>query len=139
MRVTRITQGRFAGNISIRSTTTGDTGPRGNKVVKMRISMRRYTGKEVIGVRLCYQLSNTRSFVTQIRLAQVERETPLRAVVRLDDGKDLRARASTCVDSRKTSIDPKAGDLLLSLRVNFQNTGDQIRIHSVGLYTVDVR
>ena len=116
----------------IESTTTGETGQGGgNKVVHMGLQVP--PGYSIQGVRVCYELSNKRSFISQIRLAQVQ-TPPQSAVVRLDDGTDLTNPGPICVDSAATSVDPSSGEVLLSLRVNFGNTADKIAIRALGLH-----
>ena len=115
----------------IKSTATGDTAPTGgNKVVEMGLEVP--PGFLIKGVRVCYELSNARSFITQIRLAQVQ-NPPSSAVVLLDDGTNQTNPGPICVDSTPTSIDPSLGSVLLSLRVNFGNTADRIVVRAVGL------
>lgn len=116
----------------IESTTVGDTAtPGGNKVVQKGTLVP--PGYLVTGVRTCYELSNARSFITQVRLAQVQ-DPPASAIVRLDDGTDLVDPGPLCVDSAATQIDPSEGELLLSLRVNFGDTGDRIVVRALGLH-----
>ena len=116
----------------IQSSTTGDTAPGGgNKVVEMALEVP--PGFLIKGVRVCYELSNARSFITQIRLAQVQ-NPPSTALVLLDDGTNLTDPGPICVDSAPTSVDPAAGAVLLSLRVNFGDTLDKIVVRSVGLH-----
>src|SRR6185295_12151432 len=115
----------------IKSTAIGDTAPTGgNKVVEMGLEVP--PGFIIKGVRVCYELSNARSFITQIRLAQVQ-NPPSSAVVLLDDGTNQTNPGPICVDSTPTSIDPSLGSVLLSLRVNFGNTADRIVVRAVGL------
>lgn len=117
--------------LDITSTTTGDTGiPAGNKVVLMGAGAP--PDLMVTGVRVCYQLSDPASFITQIRLAQVQ-DPPSSATVLLDDGTDQTAPGPVCVDSTPTSIDPEAGALLLSLRLNFADTSHAMVVRAVGL------
>ena len=115
----------------IQSTTIGDTAPGGgNKVVERGLEVPpKYLIK---GVRVCYELSNSRSFITQIRLAQVQ-DPPSSAIIRLDDGTDQTNRGPTCVNSQTTSVDPSKGAILLSLRTNFGSTADRIVVRAVGL------
>jgi hypothetical protein len=118
----------------IQSTTPGDTAPGGgNKVVHMGLQVPpRYVIK---GVRVCYELSNRRSFITQIRLAQVK-DPPSSATVMLDDGTDQTAAGPICVDSATTTVDPSLGAVLLSLRVNFRDTSDKIVLRALGLHLI---
>jgi hypothetical protein len=118
----------------IESTTTGDTGVSGgNKVVEKSLDIP--PGFLVKGVRVGYENSNPRSFITQVRLAQVQ-NPPATAVVMLDDPSQLNAAGPTFADSAATSINPAAGPLLLSLRVNFGDTSDRIVVRGLGLHLV---
>ena len=115
----------------IHSSTTGEIAQGGgNKVVHMGLQVP--PGFLIKGVRVCYELSNKRSFISQIRLAQVK-TPPQSATVLLDDGTDQTNPGPVCVDSAATSIDPGAGEVLLSLRVNFGNTADRIVVRALGL------
>ena len=116
----------------IESDALGDTAPTGgNKVVEKGTLVP--PGWLVTGVRTCYELSDARSFITQVRLAQVQ-DPPASALVQLDDGTDLVSPGPVCVDSTPTSIDPAAGELLLSLRVSFGDTSDRIVVRALGLH-----
>lgn len=122
--------GGLAGLV-IQSSATGDTAPSGGNKVVWR-ALETPPGFQITGVRVCYELSNRRSFITQIRLAQVQ-DPPSSAVVRLDDGTNQTDMGPVCVDSQATSIDPSAGAVLLSLRVNFGNTADRIVVRGLAL------
>lgn len=118
----------------IESSTTGDHfAAGGNKVVHMAAGVP--PGFDVTGVRVCYELSNPASFITQVRLAQVQ-DPPDSALVLLDDGTDLTDAGPACVDSEPPflgSIDPEAGSLLVSLRLNYGSTTDRIVVRGLGL------
>jgi hypothetical protein len=115
----------------IQSTTTGDTATGGgNKVIEAGVQVP--PGYLIKGVRVCYESSNKRSFITQIRLSQVQ-NPPSSANVRLDDGTDLTNAGPICIDSKPTSIDPATGAVFLSLRLNFGNTADRIVLRALGL------
>ena len=120
----------------IQSSTTGENAQGGgNKVVHMGLQVP--PGYSIRGVRVCYELSNKRSFISQIRLAQVQ-TPPQSAVVLLDDGTDQTNPGPICVDSAATNIDPTAGEVLISLRVNFGNTADKIVVRALGLHLTSV-
>src|SRR5207249_5238042 len=71
----------------IMSNTTGDTATGGgNKVVEKGLQVP--PGFLITGVRVCYELSNARSFIDQIRLSQVQ-DPPGTALVQLDDATHL--------------------------------------------------
>ena len=115
----------------VESTAVGDTAPGGgNKVVEKGTLVP--PGWLVTGVTTCYELADPRSFITQVRLAQVQ-DPPSSAVVQLDDGADLVDPGPICVRSAATSIDPEAGELLLSLRLDFGDTSDRIVVRALGL------
>jgi hypothetical protein len=115
----------------IQSSTTGENGQSGgNKVVHMGLQVP--PGYLIKGVRVCYELSNSRSFISQIRLAQVQ-TPPQSAIVKLDDATDQINPGPICVDSTTTTVDPSLGEVLLSLRVNFGNTSDKIVVRALGL------
>ncbi len=88
---------------------------------------------KITGVRVCFEYSNNRSYITQIRLAQVQ-DPPSSALVILDDGTNHTESGPVCVDSQPTSVDPAKGPVLLSLRLNFGNTSDTIVIRGLGLH-----
>jgi len=115
----------------IQSTTTGQNAQNGgNKVVHMGLEVP--PGYLIRGVRVCYELSSKRSFISQIRLAQVQ-NPPQTAVVLLDDGTDLINPGPVCVDSAVTTVNPALGEVLISLRVNFGNIADKIVVRALGL------
>jgi len=120
----------------INSSTTGDEAEGGgNKVVQKALLVP--PGFLVNGVRVCYELTSEESFISQIRLAQVQ-DPPADALVLLDDETDLTNQGPVCVDSMLSAepIDPVAGPLLLSLSVNFADTADTIVVRGVGLNLV---
>jgi hypothetical protein len=115
----------------VQSTTTGeDATGGGNKVVQMAVEVP--PGFQITGVRVGYELTSSASFISQVRLAQVQ-DPPATALVLLDDPTDLTAVGPVFVDSATTLIDPATGPVLLSLRVNFGNTADKIAIRGLAL------
>jgi hypothetical protein len=121
--------------LNIHSSTVGEVDSfGGNKVVEQGVEVP--LGYLISGVRVCYQLSSSNSFISQIRLAQVQ-DPPSFAFVMLDDGTDQTAVGPVCVDSTPTSVDPSAGSVRLSLRLNFGDTGDAIVVRAVGLRLVN--
>ena len=116
----------------IQSSTTGDQAQGGgNKVVETSLEVP--PGFRITGVRICFENSNPRSFINQVRLAQVQ-NPPSTAVVKLDDPTHLNNTGPVCVDSQATSVDPAAGPVLLSLRLNFKDTSDKIVLRGLGLH-----
>ncbi len=119
----------------ITSTTTGEVAVSGgNKVVHMAVEVP--PGYVVHSVRVGYELTSSASFISQIRLAQVQ-DPPATAIVLLDDGTDQTDVGPKDVDSASTSIDAAAGPLLLSLRTNFGSTSDRIVVRSLGLHLTE--
>lgn len=115
----------------VQSSSTGETVKGGgNKVVHAALQVP--PGFLVVGVRICYELTNARSFISQVRIAQVG-NPPASATVLLDDGTDHTAVGPVCVDVSSKQIDPAKGALLFSLRVKFGNTSDRIAIRGVAL------
>src|SRR5947199_10008455 len=116
----------------IMSNTTGDTATGGgNKVVEKGLQVP--PGFLITGVRVCYELSNARSFIDQIRLSQVQ-DPPGTALVQLDDATHLVNPGPGCVDSAPTTVHPQLGAVRLDLRVNFGDTSDKIVVRAVGLH-----
>lgn len=89
-------------------------------------------GLLIKGVRICYELTNARSFISQVRLAQLQ-DPPATALVLLDDPTHLSTIGPVCVNSQSTTIDPAAGAVRLNIFVNFGDTNDVIVIRGVGL------
>ena len=116
----------------IQSSTTGENAQGGgNKVVHMGLQVP--PGYSIRGVRVCYELSSKRSFISQIRLSQVQ-NPPSSAIVMLDDATDQTNPGPICVDSAATNVNPTLGEVLIDLRVNFGNTADKIVVRALGLY-----
>jgi len=123
----------------IESTTVGDTFPDGQtKEVLMAAGVP--PGFTATGVRVCYELSNPASFITAIRLAQVN-DPPGTATVMLDDPTNLTNPGPVCVDTGQPPdvfmpfgpIQPEKGTVLLSLRLNYADTAHQIVIRGLAL------
>ncbi len=82
-------------------------------------------------VTVCYDLSSADSFISQIRITR-ENEPPSAFVVN-DDGTDHKSTDPVCVDSNVVPNEPVEGAMTMSLRLNFANTTDQIRIGGIGI------
>lgn len=125
--------GGLAGLIIQSSTTGEEADGGGNKVVETGLAVP--PGYLVDGVRVCYQSSAASSFISQIRLAQVQ-DPPATALVLLDDGTDLTAPGPVCIDSAAPAepVHPADGAVLLSLRVNFGDIADKIVVRGVALH-----
>lgn len=116
----------------IQSTTTGeDAIGGGNKVVEKGLQVP--PGYLIEGVRICYELTSSASFISQIRLAQLQ-DPPSTALVLLDDPTDQTAVGPICVNSQPTSVDPGKGEVRLNLRVNFGSTSDKIVLRGLALH-----
>jgi hypothetical protein len=115
----------------ITSTTIGETFTGGgNKVVEKGLEVP--PNYNITGVRVCYETTSALSFISQIRLDQLQ-DPPATALVLLDDGTDLTNVGPICVNSAVTSVNPSQGAVRLSLRVNFGNIADKIVIRGLGL------
>jgi hypothetical protein len=125
--------GGLAGLV-VHSSTIGENAQNGgNKVVWMGLEIP--PGWHITGVRVCYELSSKRSFISQIRLDQLQ-NPPATAIVLLDDPTDRTNPGPVCVDSQATNIDPAKGAVFISFRVKFGNVADRIAIRGVGLHLV---
>jgi len=115
----------------IQSTTTGQDAPGGgDKVVQTAVEVP--PGLNITGVRVCYELTSSNSFISAIQLAQVQ-NPPSQAQINLDDPTDLTSVGPVCVNSATTALAPQDGAVLLRFRVNFGATTDKIVIRGVGL------
>lgn len=118
----------------VTSSTVGDQAQGGgNKVVETALEVP--PGFDIASVRICYENSNPRSFISQTRLAQVQ-NPPSSATVLLDDPTHLNAAGPVCVNSKPTLVHPGKGSVLLSLRLSFADTSDKIVLRAVGLNLV---
>jgi hypothetical protein len=54
----------------------------------------------------------------------------------LEDSTHQNAASPTCVNSVPTNVDAEAGEVLLSLRLNFGDTSDRIVLRGVALALV---
>jgi hypothetical protein len=81
-------------------------------------------------VRVCYQLSSSNSFISQVRLTEMQ--TPDSALVRHDDPTDLLSTIATCYVSQVGAYHAN-GAVTLALRLKFANAGDKITLGPVGV------
>jgi|GEM_PF-3065100 len=89
-------------------------------------------GVSIEDVIICYQVSNARSFISQVRFAEMR--TPNQAIVIYDDGTHLQSIQPTCYTSHVGGTVPASGSsVTLELRLNFQVAADQIRLGAVGI------
>ncbi len=104
------------------------TAPGDLKWVSLALRLPPFT--EIKAVRVCYQVSNPRSFISQVRLTEMT--TPERALVRHDDATDLTNVAPTCYVSEVANLRAE-GAITLALRLNFANRSDKIILGAVGI------
>ena len=123
----------LSGLIITSSTTGNQADGGGNKVVETALEVP--PGFDVVGVRVCYENSNPRSFIDVTRLAQVQ-NPPSTAIVIQDDPTPLNAAGPVCVNGNLTFVNPAKGSVLLDLRLNFGDTSDKIVLRAVGLLLV---
>lgn len=88
---------------------------------------------EITALRVCYQVSNSRSSISQVRLTEMK--TPEQALVRHDDPTHLTGVDPTCYVSEVANLRAE-GALTLALRLNFGRRTDKIVLGAVG---VDLR
>lgn len=85
---------------------------------------------EILAVRVCYQLTHRRSFIFQVRLAEME--APDRVLVRHDDPTNLTSVLPDCYHSSVAAYRP-AGATLLSLRLSFATPEDVIKLGAIAV------
>ena len=83
--------------------------------------------KQVI---ICYEVTNSRSFIAQTRLAEMT--TPDHANVVHDDPTHLTSTTPTSYNSAISGLIP-TGAVTLELRLDFQHTNDEILLGAVGV------
>jgi hypothetical protein len=118
-----ITRGGFGNTLQVTSTRAGD-------LQWLSQPLHLQDRFQIRGVIVCYDLSNARSFISQIRLA--EESIPPTATVIRDDGTDLLSTDPECVTSSVASHIPN-GAITLSLRLNYGSAGDRIDIGALGV------
>lgn len=109
--------------VEIKTTTPGD-------LKWIYLGLRVPPDHDIHSIHVCYQLSNSRSFISQVRL--VEMQTPDQAVVRHDDATDLLSTTPTCYRSPVVAFRPGAA-VLLALRLNFEKIADTITLGAIGV------
>jgi hypothetical protein len=81
---------------------------------------------------VCYQVSDIGSFISELRLSEIG--MPDQALVRHNDATDLQSTAPARYSSRVPGISAAPGTaMMLGLRLNFQNTIDEIHLGAVGV------
>jgi len=94
------------------------------------VGLRLPTGILIKAVRVCYQLSSKKSFISQVRLTEMQ--APDVALVRHDDATDLLSTDPTCYVSTVGAYHPE-GAVTLALRLKFAKKTDKITLGSVGV------
>jgi hypothetical protein len=87
-------------------------------------------GAKIEEVNLCYQVSNPRSFISQVRLTEMS--TPDTAYVRHDDPTDLTSTSPACYMSKVGGFVPKSA-VMLQLRLNFKDPTDKITLGGLSI------
>jgi len=87
-------------------------------------------GARIIAVRICYKLSHSRSYISEVRL--IETKIPDQVNVLHNDSTGLKSTLSECYFSEVGTYNPK-GAVTLALRLNVANTLDKILLGSVGV------
>jgi hypothetical protein len=85
---------------------------------------------QIEAVIICYEVSNARSFISQVRLTEMT--TPDHANVIHDDPSHLTSTAPATYSSAIPGLVP-SGAVALELRLSFQNTSDEIQLGAVGV------
>lgn len=110
--------------VEITATETGD-------FKWVNLGLRLPPCSEIKAVRVCYQLSDPGSFISQVRLTKMQ--TPERAVVLRDFGNGFRGTSPFCFFQE---VDPPIhpeGAVTLALRLNFTNRSDKITLGAIGI------
>ncbi len=87
-------------------------------------------GSKIKMIGLCFQTPDTGTFISQIRLS--EYLVPPASTVQHDDGTDLFDTQGKCYFSPIANYRPN-GSVNLSLRLNFANPGDKIRLGAMAV------
>jgi Pectate lyase superfamily protein len=114
--------------VSHPSTIVSCTEPGDFKWVSM--GLRLPPGSQIDEIVICYEVSNARSFIAQVRLAEMT--TPDRATVIHDDPGHLSSTTPTSHASNVAGVVP-SGAVTLELRLNFQDAFDEILLGAVGI------
>ncbi|HVP97695.1 MAG TPA: hypothetical protein VMS87_00285, partial [Roseiarcus sp.] len=114
--------------VSHPSTIVSCTSPGDLKWVSM--GLRLPPDVQIEAVVVYYEVSNAQSFIAQVRLAEMTK--PDHATVIHDDPAHLTSTAPTSHTSPVPGLVP-SGAVTLELRLNFQNTSDQILLGAVGI------
>ena len=87
-------------------------------------------GAQIEGLVICYEVSNARSFIAQVRVAEMT--TPDHATVIHDDPAHLTSTGPASYTSVVPGLVP-SGAVTLELRLNFQDASDEILLGAVGI------
>jgi hypothetical protein len=86
---------------------------------------------DIQAIHVCYQLSNRRSFISEVQL--VEMQTPDQSVVRHDDATDLLSTRPASYRSPLVRAFRPGAAVSLALRLNFGNVADTITLGAIGM------
>jgi hypothetical protein len=90
----------------------------------------------VNGVVVCYKTDNSRTFIGQIRLSQMSTAEPNVTFVREDLGVTLDSTSPVCEEFETVDIDPSAGTLFISLRLDVGDTSDRVIVYGLGVRVI---
>jgi hypothetical protein len=105
----------------------------GTPSVQMALDLPKET--KITGVKICYTITGASSFISQVKLAQVNVQNPVTPDNAVTDDTDLMSLAPICVDSRfsRSGIKAKNGPVVLSLGLS-ADPANKILIRGIGVY-----
>jgi hypothetical protein len=118
-----LVRGQFGDTLEVYSSTLGDL-----KWINFPLFLP--SDRAIKKVLVCYQLTSSLSFISQVRLS--EETLPPSALVVHDDGTDLTSTSATMYESIVGNLGIN-GALTLSLRLNFGDTNARIKIGALGI------
>lgn len=90
-------------------------------------------GTAIDSVTVCYELNNTSTFISQVRITRMG--APDAAVILVDLGADLHSATPTCVAQGFPAIaTPQQGMCHLALRLDFASTAHFVEIGAIGVH-----
>ena len=129
--VLRSKVGRGLAPWDIHSTTLGIPGFLvGNKEVDIKVNT--IPEYNIVGLKVCYELSEPRTYICHLRFEQVKNPSALSSVS-LDYTTKLTNKGRTWMRSVPILINPDNGNVRLSFRINTGNPADYIRVRAIGL------
>ena len=118
-----LVRGFFGDTLEVTCTSTGDL-----KWISFPLLLP--SDRRIKKVLVSYQLTNSLSFISQVRLSK--EVLPPSALVVHDDGTDLTSTAPALYESSVGDV-VIDGAITLSLRLNFASTADKIAIGALGI------